>query len=71
MTLTDNTIQAERLGSFFKILGRSSAEAGKQLSSNVIKIPDRALEITSDIAVAAATRNPKNVLSTLPEVIKD
>ena len=70
MTVSDNTIQAEGLGSFFKILGRSSAEAGKQLATNLLKFRDRALEFTSDIAVAAATRNPKNVLSTLPEVRK-
>ena len=30
MTVSDNTIQAEELGSFFKSLGRLSAKAGKK-----------------------------------------
>ena len=69
MIVSDNTIQAERLGSFFKNLGRISAKAGKKLATNVLKNPGRALEITSNIATAAATKNPKAALSSLPEVI--
>ena len=62
MLVSDNTIQAEGLGSCFKNLGRSSAKAGKKIATNVIKNPGRALEITSNIATAGATRNPKNAL---------
>ena len=69
MTVSDNTIKAEGLGSFFKILGKISAKAGKTLATNVLKNPGRALEITSNIATAAATKSPKAALSTLPEVI--
>ena len=69
MIVSDNTIQAEGLGSFFKNLGRISAKAGKKLATNVLKNPGRALEITSNIATAAATKNPKAALSSLPEVI--
>ena len=69
MTVSDNTIKAEGLGSFFKNLGKISAKAGKKLATNVLKNPGRALEITSNIATAAATKSPKAVLSTLPEVI--
>ena len=69
MTVSDNTIKAEGLGSFFKYLGKISAKAGKKLATNVLKNPGRALEITSNIATAAATKNPKAALSTLPEVI--
>ena len=69
MTVSDNTIKAEGLGSFFKILGKISAKAGKKLATNVMKNPGRALEITSNIATAAATKSPKAALSTLPEVI--
>ena len=69
MTVSDNAIQAEDLDSFFKKLGRSSAKAGEKLATNTLKNPGRALENTSNIATAAATRNPINVLSTLPEVI--
>ena len=70
MTVSDSTIKAEGLSSFFKNLGKISAKAGKKLATNVLKNPARALEIGANVATAAVTRNPKNVLSTLPEVIK-
>ena len=69
MTVNDNTIRAEGLGSFFKNLGKISAEASKKLATNVLKNPGRALEIGANVATAAASRNPKIILSTLPEVI--
>ena len=69
MIVSDNTIQAEGLSSFFKKLGRVSAKAGKKIATNVLKNPGRALEITSNIATAAATKNTKAALSSLPEVI--
>ena len=69
MTVSDNTIQAESLGSFFKGLGKISAKASEKLATNVLKNPGIALEIGTNVAIAAASRNPKNVLSTLPEVI--
>ena len=69
MIVSVNTIQAEGLSSFFKSLGRISAKAGKKLATNVIKNPGRALEVTSNFATAAATKNPKAALSSLPEVI--
>jgi len=62
MTVSDNTIQAEGLGRFFKNLGRMSAKAGYKVGTNVLKNPGRALEITSNIAAAAATKNPKAAL---------
>ena len=68
MIVSDNNIQAEGLGSFFKNLGRISAKAGTKLATNVLKNPGRALQITSNIATAAATKNPKAALSPLPEV---
>ena len=70
MIVTDNTIKTEGLSSFFKNLGKLSAKAGKKLATNVLKNPGRALEVGANVATAAASRNPKNVLSTLPEVIK-
>ena len=69
MTFSDNTIQAERLGSFFKNLGRISCKAGKKLANNVIKNPGRPLENTSNIANAVGFRSPRAALSSLPEVI--
>ena len=62
-------ISSLRLGSFFKNLGRIYAKAGKKLATNVLKNPGRALEITSNIATAAATKSTKATLSTLPEVM--
>ena len=69
MTVSDKTIQAEGLGSFFKKLGRISTKAGKKLATIVLKNLGRALEITSNIATAAATKSPKAALSSLPEMI--
>ena len=69
MIVSDNVIQAEGLGNFFKNLGKLSARAGKKLATNVLKNPGRALEIGANVATAAATKSPKAALSTLPEVI--
>ena len=69
MIVSDNVIQAEGLGSFFKNLGKISSTAGKKLAKNVISNPGRALDLTAKIATAAATKSPKAALSTLPEVI--
>ena len=69
MTVSDNTIKAEGLGSFFKNLGKVSSKAGKKLAKNVISNPGRASDLTAKIATAAATKSPKAALSTLPEVI--
>ena len=67
--VSDNVIQAEGLGDFFKNLGQISAKAGKKLAKNVLSNPARALDLTAKIATAAATKSPKAALSTLPEVI--
>ena len=69
MIVSDNTIKAERLGDFLKNLGKISAKAGKKLAKNVLSNPGRALDLTAKKATAAATKNPKAGLSTLPEVI--
>ena len=69
MIASDNTIQAEGLGDFFKNLGKISAKGGKKLAKNVICNPRRALDLTAKIATAATTKSPKAALSTLPEVI--
>ena len=69
MTVSDNTIKAGGLGSFFKNFGNISSKAGKKLAKNVISNPGRALDLTAKRATAAATKSPKAALSTLPEVI--
>ena len=37
MIVSDNTIKAEGLSSFFKNLGRMPAKAGKKIATNVLK----------------------------------
>ena len=69
MIVSDNTIQAEGLGDFFKNLGKVSSKAAKKLAKNALKNSSRFLEIGANIATAAATKSPKAALSTLPEVI--
>ena len=69
MLVSDNTIQAEGLGDFSKNLGKKGLNVSKKMAKNVLENPGRALEITSNIATAAATRNQKAIASTLPEVI--
>ena len=69
MIVSDNTIQAESLGDFFKNLSKKGFNVSKKMVKNVLKNPTRALDITANIATAAASRNPKNVMSTLPELI--
>ena len=54
---------------FFKNLGKIFSKAGKKLANNVLKNPGRALEFGANIATAAATKNPKAALSTIPEEI--
>ena len=69
MIVSDNVIQAEGLGDFFKNLGKSSVKEGKKLAKNVLSNPGRALDLTAKIATAAASKNSKQALSTLPELI--
>ena len=69
MIVSDNVIQAEGLGDFFKKLRKVSSRAVKKLATNALKNPARFLEIGANVATAATTKNPKAALSTLPEVI--
>ena len=70
MTVSDNTIKAEGLGDFFKNLGKKGLNVSKKMAKNVLSNPGRALELTAKVATAAASRNSKQALSTLPELIK-
>ena len=68
LIVSDNTIQAEGLGDFFKKLGKVSGKAAKKLATNALKNPSRFLEIVANVATAAVSKNPKAALSELPEV---
>ena len=69
MIVSDNVIQAEGLGDFFKNLGKVSSRAAKKLATNALKNPAKFLEIGANVATAAVSENPKAALSALPEVI--
>ena len=69
MIISDNVIQAESLGIFFKNLGKKGLNVSKKMAKNVLSNPGRALDLTAKIATAAASKNSKQALSTLPELI--
>ena len=69
MIVSDNVIRAEGLGDFFKNLGKKTLNVSKKMAKNVLSNPGRALDLTAKIATAAASRNSKQALSTLPELI--
>ena len=69
MIVTDNTIQAEVLGDFFKNLGKKGLNVSKKMAKNVLSNPGWALNLTAKIATAALSRNSKQALSTVPELI--
>ena len=69
MIVSDNVIQAESLGDFFKNLGKKGLNVSKKMAKNVLSNPGRALDLTAKIVTAAASKNSKQALSTLTELI--
>ena len=69
MIVSDIVIQAEGLGNFFKNLGKKGPKVLKKMAKNVLSNPGRALDLSAKIATAAASKNSKQALSTLPELI--
>ena len=69
MTVSDDTTKAEGFGDFFKNLGKKGLNVSKKMAKNVLSNPGRALDLTTKIATAAASRDSKQALSTLPELI--
>ena len=66
LIVSDRTISGEGLGDFFKHLGSAAKYVGKKILNN----PGRALEIAANIGTAAATKDPKLIAATAPDVIK-
>ena len=64
--VSDQTIEAEGLKDFFKNVGKAAKNVGKKILNN----PVRALEIATQLSTAAATKNPKLIASTAPDVLK-
>ena len=69
MIVSDNVIRAEGISDFFKNLGKKGLNVSKKMARNVLSNPGRALDLTAELATAAASRNSKQALSTLPELI--
>ena len=64
--VSDQTIEAEGLKDFFRGVGKVAKNVGKKILNN----PTRALEIATKLGTAAATKTPRLVASTAPDVIK-
>ena len=69
MVVSDNVIRAEGLGDFFESLGEKGLNVSKKTAKNLLSNPGRALDLTAKIATAAVSKNAKQALSTLPELI--
>ena len=69
MTVSENTIKAEGHGDFFKNLGKKGLNVSKKMAKNVLSNPGGTLDLTAKIATAAVSKNSKQALSTLPELI--
>ena len=66
LIVSERTIDGEGLGDFFKHLGKMGKNVGKKILNN----PGRVLEIAANIGTAAASKNPRLIAATAPEVIK-
>ena len=66
--VSDNTIQAEGLGDFFRNLIDKGLNVSKKMAKDKLINPGRALDLTAKIATAAASRTSKEALSTIPEL---
>ena len=60
MTVSDNTIKAEGLGSFFKNLGKISSKAGKKISKKRIKQPRKSFRFNSKNSYRSRNQIPKS-----------
>ena len=69
MIVSDNKLKADGFGNFFKNLGKKGFNVSKKMAKNVLSNPGRALDLTAKLATEAASRNSKQALSTLPELI--
>ena len=66
LIVSDQTIQAEGLGEFFRGIGKAAKSVGKKILNN----PGRALELAANIGTAAASKNPQLIAATAPDILK-
>ena len=69
MTVSDDTIKTGTFSDFFSNIGKKRLNVSRKLAKNVLSNSRRALDLTAKIATAAASRNSKEALSTLPDLI--
>ena len=66
LIVSDQTKQAEGLGDFFRGIGKPAKSVGKKILNN----PGRALELAANIGTAAASKIPRMIAATAPDIIK-
>ena len=57
LIVSDQTIQAEGLGDFFRGIEKAAKSVGKKMLNN----PGRALELAANIGTASASKNPRMI----------
>ena len=73
LIVSDQTIQAEGLSNFFRGIGKAAKNTAKlatHVGKKILNNPGRALEIAANIGTAAASKNPKLIAATAPDIIK-
>ena len=70
LIVSEKTVNGEGLGDFFKQLGKAAGSAAKDVGKKILNNPGRALEIAANNGTAAASKNPKLIAASAPEVIK-
>ena len=64
--VSDQTKNGEGLGDFFKQIRKAAKIVGKKILYN----PGRALELAANIGTVTASKNPKLIAATAPNIIK-
>ena len=70
LIVSDQTIQAEGLSNFFRKAAKNTAKLASHVGKKILNNPGRALEIAANIGTAAASKNPKLIAATAPDIIK-
>ena len=66
LKVSDQTIQAEGLGDFFRGVEKAAKTVGRKILNN----PGKALELAANIGTAAASKNPRMIAATAIEIIE-
>ena len=70
LIVSDQTIQAEGLGDFFRGIGKAAKITASHVGKKILNNPGRALEIAANLGTAAASKNPRMIAATAPDIIK-